>query len=103
MKKNYPLRSSCLLALPFQGYAQKKANETTPNILFICVDDLRRELGAYGSVVKTPNIDRLAREENVEILYGEHLTMEGQTLLTDPDAIRERPEEYLSLIMVKKQ
>ena len=48
-------------------------------------------------------LDRLAREENVEILYGEHLTMEGQTLLTDPDAIRERPEEYLSLIMVKKQ
>lgn len=48
-------------------------------------------------------LDRLAREENVEILYGEHLTMEGQTLLTDPDTIRERPEEYLSLIMVKKQ
>ena len=48
-------------------------------------------------------LDRLAREENVEVLYGEHLTMEGQTLLTDPDAIRERPEEYLSLIMVKKQ
>ena len=48
-------------------------------------------------------LDRLAREENVEILYGEHLTMEGQTLLTDPDAIRERPEEYLSLIMVKKR
>ena len=52
MKKNYPLLSICLLALPFQGYAQKKANETKPNILFICVDDLRRELGAYGSVVK---------------------------------------------------
>ncbi|WP_303238383.1 precorrin-2 C(20)-methyltransferase [uncultured Bilophila sp.] len=48
-------------------------------------------------------LDRLAREENVEVLYGEHLAMEGQTLLTDPDAIRERPEEYLSLIMVKKQ
>ena len=62
MKKNYPLLSICLLALPFQGYAQKKANETKPNILFICVDDLRRELGAYGSVVKTPNIDRLALE-----------------------------------------
>lgn len=25
------------------------------------------------------------------------------TLLTDPDAIRARPEKYLSLIMVKKQ
>ena len=48
-------------------------------------------------------LDRLAREENVEILYGEHLAREGQTHLTDPDAIRERPEEYVSLIMVKKQ
>ena len=48
-------------------------------------------------------LDRLAREENVEIVYGEQLAMEGQTLLTDVDAIRERSEEYLSLIMVKKQ
>ncbi len=47
-------------------------------------------------------LDRLAREENVEIIYGEQLTMEGQTLLTDADAIRERSEKYLSLIMVKK-
>ena len=48
-------------------------------------------------------LDRLAREEDVTILYGEHLAMEEQILLTDPDAIRARPEEYLSLIMVKKQ
>ena len=32
------------------------------NILFIAVDDLRPDIGAYGSsMVKTPNIDRLAR------------------------------------------
>ena len=48
-------------------------------------------------------LDRLAREKDVEILYGERLAMEGQTLLTDPEAIRARPEEYLSLILVKKQ
>ena len=45
-------------------------------------------------------VERLRREENVEILYGEHLAMEGQTLLTDLDAVADRPEEYLSLIMV---
>lgn len=34
-----------------------------PNFLFIIVDDLRPELGAYGcSEVKSPNIDRLAAE-----------------------------------------
>lgn len=48
-------------------------------------------------------LDRLEREEGVEILYGERLAMDGQMLLSDPGDIRERPEEYLSLIMVKKQ
>jgi arylsulfatase A-like enzyme len=33
-----------------------------PNILFIAVDDLRPEFGAYGAThVKSPNLDRLAR------------------------------------------
>lgn len=40
----------------------KKQEKKRPNVLFICVDDLRRELGCYGSEVKTPNIDRLASE-----------------------------------------
>jgi len=32
-----------------------------PNILFIAVDDMRPELGCYGNtIVKTPNIDRIA-------------------------------------------
>jgi arylsulfatase A-like enzyme len=34
-----------------------------PNVLFIAVDDLRPEFGAYGAgYVKSPNLDRIARE-----------------------------------------
>lgn len=43
------------------GNAQSKQKKK-PNILFICVDDLRRELGVYGSEVITPNIDGLAAD-----------------------------------------
>ncbi len=34
--------------------------EQKPNVLFLAIDDLRPELGAYESKIKTPNMDRLA-------------------------------------------
>lgn len=43
-----------------------------PNVLFICVDDLRPQLGCYGeSFMVTPNIDALAGEG---ILFSRHYT-----------------------------
>ncbi len=44
---------------------QKKAlhKNTQPNILFIAIDDLRPELGCYGSdIAISPNLDNLAKE-----------------------------------------
>lgn len=43
------------MALPVDGSAASK-----PNVLFIVADDLRAELGCYGSVAKTPHLDALA-------------------------------------------
>lgn len=46
----------CLLGAGLAHAAEK------PNILFIAVDDLRPELGAYGaSYIKSPHIDRIAK------------------------------------------
>ncbi|GIZ08869.1 sulfatase [Flavobacterium sp. UMI-01] len=48
------------IIIPFQAFGQ---NKKQPNILFIAVDDLRNELGTYGStIVKSPHIDKLASE-----------------------------------------
>ena len=50
----------CLLVVSPAGAADTAP--ARPNILFIAVDDLRPELGAYGKdYIKSPNIDRLAR------------------------------------------
>lgn len=59
MKRSSLLISFLLLISTFSNYAQEKAR---PNILFIAVDDLKPIMGCYGNtLIKTPNIDRLAR------------------------------------------
>jgi len=50
-----------LPALPPTGSAQNKSARKM-NVLFIASDDLNNDLGGYGhSLVKSPNLDRLAR------------------------------------------
>jgi len=50
--------------------APTPADAAKPNVLLICVDDLRPELACYGvDYVQSPNIDRLAREG---VLFKRH-------------------------------
>ena len=45
------------------GVKRSETTQSFPNILFIPVDDLRPEMGAYGdNTIITPNMDRLARQ-----------------------------------------
>ena len=51
-----------LRLLPLLGCAALAGAADRPNVLFIAVDDLRPELGAYGfNSIKSPNIDRIAK------------------------------------------
>jgi len=51
-----------LLLLPALAQTAERTAATKPNVLFFAVDDLRPELGCYGnSIIKSPNLDRIAR------------------------------------------
>jgi len=53
----------CFATIPI--LAQKNQSEKT-NILFIAIDDLKPILGCYGDkIIKTPNIDRIAKNGTV--------------------------------------
>ena len=61
-------RFCLLLALTVVGAAlfgspATQSQPRKPNVLFIAVDDLRPEFGAYGSkYIHSPNLDRLAKQ-----------------------------------------
>ncbi|HMV47548.1 MAG TPA: sulfatase, partial [Blastocatellia bacterium] len=53
---------TCFLIPLLPSQAQRN-QLTKPNVLFIAVDDLRPEFGAYGSsYIQSPNLDRLAKQ-----------------------------------------
>jgi iduronate 2-sulfatase len=64
MKYTIPAFTALMLALPTAMHAaETRKASTKPNVLFIAVDDLRTSLGCYGdTLVKSPNIDRLAAQ-----------------------------------------
>ena len=46
-------------------------------------------------------LDRLSGE-SCEILYGANIGLENEFISGDPEEIRARPEEYLSMLLVRK-
>lgn len=65
-KNNYFRIAIVLLFATTSFVSAQKKQQSKPNILFIAVDDLKPILGCYGNtLVKTPNIDRLAKMATV--------------------------------------
>jgi len=89
--------------------------ESTLNVLFIAVDDLRPELGCYGNTqIKSPNIDRLARRGMVferAYCHEAHCFPTRTSLLTGrrPDWIRSHggrarfQQELAKIVSLPKQ
>jgi arylsulfatase A-like enzyme len=64
-QKSLNLALAGLVSVSCFAQTEKKAPEK-PNILFIAIDDLKPVLGCYGDpIIKTPNIDRIAKNGTV--------------------------------------
>ncbi|WP_152286847.1 sulfatase [Flavicella marina] len=56
------IRIVIIVSLVFMSFQFVQGQDKKPNILMICVDDLRNNIGVYGDEQAiTPNIDRLAK------------------------------------------
>ena len=71
------------------------------------VDELAFEPGSTTVLLKTYHsraalLERLEREPDIDIVYGERLGLDGEFLTTDLECIKERPSTYLSLLIVRK-
>ncbi|WP_212748409.1 sulfatase [Maribacter algarum] len=62
MKKIRQLTLLYFLCVVLFGCENQEPKKIPPNILFIAIDDLRNELGVYGSQAKSPNLDVLAND-----------------------------------------
>ena len=61
--RNIKIVTITLFFLIICSCSTKEENFKKPNILFIAIDDLRPEIGAYGSEIAiTPNLDKLASD-----------------------------------------
>ena len=61
---NFKLKTTALILLGlFINCQNKEQKKSKPNVILVIVDDMGfSDLGAYGSEINTPNIDRLATE-----------------------------------------
>jgi iduronate 2-sulfatase len=60
-RTHLPVLIGLLAAMIQTGALAAADSPQRPNVLFIVADDLRTEVGCYGSPALTPNVDALAR------------------------------------------
>ena len=81
-----------------------RVEESRPNVLFIAIDDLRPELGAYGNkIIQTPNLDTLANEG---LLFNNHFVQVptcGASRYSLMTGLRPREIKHLSNDIFEKE